>query len=93
MSRGRKNQRCLLPHVQHVTYFRPSKDQGFQFSRLDGNLSCDALLDLGDAAALVVGNLAFIGLVGPVVIHGARPEAVVDVIARHDLFRLFRQRQ
>ena len=62
-----------------------------------GHLNIDVpsvcCLNLGDAAALVVGDLAFIWLVGPVVIHVAWPEATVDFVACYDLLRLCRQDQ
>ena len=89
----RENQHILLPHVQHVTYLRSSKDQGFKFPRFDGDFSRDAFLDLCDAAALVVRYLAIIGLVGAIVIHGARPEAAINFVARYDLFRFFGEEQ
>ena len=41
----------------------------------------------------MVGDLAFIWLVGPVVLHGTGPETAVDFIARHDLLRFFSQDQ
>ena len=87
----RKDQHIFLPHIQHIPHLRPGEDQCFQFPGIDGNFPRDALPDLGDAAALVVGDLALVRFVGPVVLHGTGPEAVVDFVARHDLLRLFGQ--
>ena len=39
----------------------------------------------------MVGDLALIRFVGPVVLHGAGPEAPADLVVRHDLLRLSRQ--
>ena len=79
--------------IQHIPHLGPGEDEGFQFAYLDGDLPCNTFLDLSDAATLVVGDLAFVGLVGPVVLHGAGPEASVDLVAGYDLLRLSRQDQ
>jgi len=52
----------------------------FALSYVDPSFYTYTLLDLGDAAALVVGNLAFVGFIGAIVIHGARPKAVIDFV-------------
>ncbi len=89
----REDKHILLRYVQHVPHLRPGEDEGFKFAYLDGDFPFDALSDLGDEAALVVGDLAFIGFVGPVVLHVAWPEAAVDLVTGYDLLRLSRQDQ
>ncbi len=82
-----QNHRIFLSNIQHVPHLGPREYQCFQFPRLDGDLIHDALLDLGDAAAFVIGDLALIGFVGPVILHGAGPKTPIDFVTCHDLFR------
>ena len=63
----REDQHVLFSQIQHVTHLRPSEDQCFQLARLNGDFSCDSLLDLGDELVLVIGNLPLVRLVVPVV--------------------------
>ena len=88
-----QEQHIFLSDVQHIPHLRPGEDKGFQFPRIDGDLPCDTLPDLGDAAAFVVGDLALVRFVGAVVLHGTGPEATVDFISRYDLLRLSGQDQ
>ena len=80
-------------NIQHVPNIRPGENQCLQFSRFNGDFPCDALLDLGDATALVIGYLTFIGFIGTVVLHGTGPKAAVDFVTCHDLFRFFSEDQ
>ncbi|HBJ74363.1 MAG TPA: hypothetical protein DDY86_02300 [Syntrophaceae bacterium] len=62
-----------MHQVEHIPHLWPGKDQGLQFSRFYGDFFRDGFPDLGDEAALVVGDLALVRFVGPVVLHGTKP--------------------